>query len=351
MAIRKWIGIWLVTAVYAGPAFAGQIIVENAVEYFPVTTANSSPLGITTGPLGDIWFTERDQDRIGRLDADRVITEFPLPPLTNHSPGFITTGSDNNLWFTEFDTSAIGRITASGDITEFPLATEMARSIDITAGADGNLWFTEQRFQSAVTGLRGVLGAGTIGRITPSGTVSEFTIDNPAGFITRGPDDALWYTSFGVGRITTGGQSRSFDAGGDAIAITAGPDGALWFTRENPPSVHRITTSGAVTDFPDVTLDGIPLAITRGPEDNLWFTTDSGGIWRINLAGTAQEILFLDETHTAQDITVGLDGGLWFTQPQANQIGRLDSLAFNFLNVPDGAPLGLAHGADSAGRC
>lgn len=349
MVRRQWIGIWLATVLCAWPVFAGQIINGYDVQYVAIPTANSSPAGITTGPFGDIWFTESGQDRIGHLDSDRVITEFPLPRRvgTVASPGFITTGPDNNLWFGE--RSAIGRITPSGDITEFPLPTAPAILGNIITGPDGNLWFTEYSPMPRLRVARGQpIDGGNIGRITVNGTVSEFPISYPAYFITRGPDNALWYTTHGIGRITTGGQSSTFDAPPRVLGITAGPDGALWVTTQGPPNLHRITTTGAVTDFPDVALDGIPLIITRGPEDNLWFTTGTGGIWRINLAGTAEEILHLDETTAAVDITVGRDGALWFTQPNANQIGRVASLAFNFLNVPGGAPLGFAHGADDS---
>src|SRR5262249_23331445 len=47
-------------------------------------------------------------------------------------------------------------------ITEFPVLTAGSDPFGITAGPDGNLWFTEQIGDK-------------IGRITPSGTVTEFT--------------------------------------------------------------------------------------------------------------------------------------------------------------------------------
>src|SRR5262249_16589038 len=54
-----------------------------------------------------------------------VITEFPLP-TANSGAGYLTSGPDGNLWFTEAGglpshTDRIGRITPSGVITEFPL--------------------------------------------------------------------------------------------------------------------------------------------------------------------------------------------------------------------------------------
>ncbi len=51
-------------------------------------------------------------------------------------------GPDGKMWFTEAD--KIGRITPSGEITEFPLPTPDSAPMGITTGPDGNLWFTEQ---------------------------------------------------------------------------------------------------------------------------------------------------------------------------------------------------------------
>ena len=52
--------------------------------------------------------------------------------------------------------------TASAGITEYTGAlTAASAPTDITTGADGNLWFTEQ----------GLVGG--IGRITPSGAITE----------------------------------------------------------------------------------------------------------------------------------------------------------------------------------
>ena len=39
--------------------------------------------------------------------------------------------------------SKIGRISTSGTITEFPVPTSDSSPYGITAGPDGNLWFTE----------------------------------------------------------------------------------------------------------------------------------------------------------------------------------------------------------------
>ena len=98
----------------------------------------------------------------GPAEAAPTMTEFSL--LTGgRSPSGITSGPDGNLWFAESTgPGAIGRITPSGTITEFTSGVS-GPAEGITLGPDGNLWFTEPAPEK-------------IGRITPSGTVTEFSV-------------------------------------------------------------------------------------------------------------------------------------------------------------------------------
>jgi len=52
--------------------------------------------------------------------AAGTVTEFPVP---GGEPSVITAGPDGNLWFTERDGNQIGRITTSGAISEFRIKT------------------------------------------------------------------------------------------------------------------------------------------------------------------------------------------------------------------------------------
>src|SRR6266567_4664757 len=119
---------------------------KNITE-FATSTAGSKPEGITAGPDGNLWFTEFDGNKIGRISPDGSITEFRLPTdcgsVVYCEPSAITAGPDGNLWFTEFDGNKIGRISPGGTIKEFPLSNGNSTPEGITAGPDGNLWFTE----------------------------------------------------------------------------------------------------------------------------------------------------------------------------------------------------------------
>jgi virginiamycin B lyase len=84
-----------------------------------------------------IRFTERGGNKIGRVGATAVVTEF-LVPTPNSHPWGITAGPDGNVSFTEFLGRKIGRITPAGVITEFPLPTADGSPRAITVGPDGN---------------------------------------------------------------------------------------------------------------------------------------------------------------------------------------------------------------------
>ena len=49
-------------------------------------------------------------NRIGRITTAGVVTEFAAGISANSSPEEITVGADGNLWFTEFDGNRIGRL-------------------------------------------------------------------------------------------------------------------------------------------------------------------------------------------------------------------------------------------------
>ena len=281
-------------------------------------TPFNSPAYITTGPDGNLWFTENNpvdaQVGIGRLTIDGAISSFPVA----NGPFQITTGPDGNLWFTENGSSSIGRITTGGTVTEFPSGA--FEPYGITAGPDGNLWFTDSNN----------LGTPQIGRITTDGTVTLFS--TPFGFsqllgITAGPDGNLWFSDDAgfIGQITTAGIVTEFFVGGSPISgIAAGSDGNLWFTERDQMRIGRITTSGTVTFFP-VPSGGEPIEITAGPDGNLWFTElSSSNVGRITPTGTVTEFpTTLASIFFNAGITAGPDGNVWFTSAEGNQIGRV----------------------------
>jgi virginiamycin B lyase len=245
----------------------------SPIDEFAVPTGNAAPTAITTGPDGNLWFTEGGANQVGRISTNgSVIREFAI----GASASSITTGPDGNLWFTEPSTNSIGRISPGGTtLKEFALAAQVAQPTSITAGPDGNLWFTQN-------GMFALPDA--IGRITPDGaTVTEFNLPRLSGgpeSIALGPDGNLWFVESGanqIGRITPAGTIREFAALASPTSIASVADGNLWFTSTQsfvpPPGtpcvLGRVTPAGVVTAF----FHSCSPSITRGPDGNVWFLT------------------------------------------------------------------------------
>jgi virginiamycin B lyase len=91
----------------------GRITTGGAISEFPM---NYIPVAVTAGPDGAVWFTEDSGGStlfkgifsfnpafVGRITPAGDVTEFPVPAEFPNGFGLggITTGPDGNLWFTE----------------------------------------------------------------------------------------------------------------------------------------------------------------------------------------------------------------------------------------------------------
>jgi streptogramin lyase len=303
-----------------------------------VPTAASQPYRLTSGPDGNVWFTELGAGRIGRMDpADpaATVTDFSVPTARSQ-PQAITAGPDGNLWFTEYVGNRIARITRAGAVTEYSAGLSVNSGPEgIAAGPDGKLWFTEY-------------AGNRLGQLTPStGAISQMPLLPNGGSqpdnIVAGPDGNMWFTEYGgdrIGRTSTSGVRAEFSVPTPASApdgITVGPDKALWFTEYNGNRIGRISTSGTVTEFPVPTPASHPETIVAGPDGALWFTESAGNkIGRITTTGVFTEFPVPAASAVPDGIAVGADRNLWYSEFSANQVARVTPGAANAVVLPTG---------------
>ncbi|MBA2607770.1 MAG: hypothetical protein H0U92_02400, partial [Actinobacteria bacterium] len=263
-----------------------RITLDGKITEFLLPDQTKSPESITRGPDHAMWFTESYTNTIGRITTAGVITEFPVG---RWGASRIIAGPDGALWFTghgdttgsgEWGIGYIGRITTSGAVTIFPVGKDPR---EIIVGPDGKLWVVDQ-----------ILG---IFRVSTSGVVEDLAVDtgiiNPLFTgLTRGPDDAMWFSvassqhSEFLGRIDTSGTTTykslypEANTGGNISELTTGPDGNIWLAWWNLSEIQRMTPDDERTSYK---IDR-PIGITRGPDGNIWFTTQGGPVGKLNVA-------------------------------------------------------------------
>ena len=250
----------------------GRITPSGTVTEFDASTPDLPPRGIAAGADGNLWIPVSEFDdgtgALVRMTTSGAVVDFWLTGKFL-SPCGVASGPDGNLWLTQCNGSSISiaRMTPSGDLTTFPLPESGYFSITIAAGPDGNLWFTDHLNP-------------LIWRITTTGVFTPFSTSSVVGEIARGPDGNVWFTEpDAIGRITPSGVITEFPlptpASGSA-GIAAGPDGALWFTESNPGRIGRITTAGEISELilpaPGANPSPHPQGIAAGPDGAIWFT-------------------------------------------------------------------------------
>lgn len=288
----------------------------GTVTEFAIATANAKPLGMTTGPDGNLWFTETESHKIGKMTTQGdLLAEYDIPGSHPYPVGIVA-GADGNLWFADAGESRIGRMTVDGVFTGFMVAS--SEPAGIAAGPDGNIWFTD------FTGA-------TVGKMSTSGTLlSQYPISSPALEVVAGPDGNMWFTEAAINKIAKMtvngvvlGEYSAPTAASKPAGIIAGTDGNMWFTQEDANQIAVSTPTGAITEYPIPTAASTPSRIIAGSDGNMWFTELAGNqIVRMTIGGRMTEYPIPTASSEPGGTTPGADGNVWFTQSVGNQIGR-----------------------------
>ena len=93
-----------------GRSTSAWITPDGQISEFPTGGKETSPKGITVGPDGNIWYTDLDKNRVGRMTLEGEVTDYPLKKGYRQVQG-ITAGPDGNIWFTETHANTVSRLT------------------------------------------------------------------------------------------------------------------------------------------------------------------------------------------------------------------------------------------------
>jgi virginiamycin B lyase len=198
---RLWVldfgGEYVPGAKTNGGVFAltlSNAVVTGGIYYNSNMTVHSRPFSITSGPDGNLYFSEQLAGNVGRITTNGIITEATVTP-TNGQPFDMTTGPDGAIWFTMANTNALGRFATTNftNVALFSLPPNNTAGAvadepnGIVTGKDGNLYYTDSP-------------AGILGRVTLNGTnppiVAQFytpTTNADPWLVATGPDGNIWF--------------------------------------------------------------------------------------------------------------------------------------------------------------
>jgi len=326
-----------------GQRKVGRITLSGTITEFGLPANVGGPYAITSGPDGNIWVTttalgQGRQDWILRFTIDGAVTgQFPAGKgigFSGSAPERITSGPDGNLWFTEFFADRIARMTPAGVLTEFPLPGSDRAPRGIVTGPDGNLWFVESHFNH--TG---------IGRITTKGVVNEYPLGGSqadqlqVSDIVAAPDGNLWFNQSHesaaqgeIGRITPSGAITlfPFPAGGSPGGLAVGADGNVWATDNTGNAIARVSPAGAIRPFALPRRNSQPNEITAGKDGRMWFTEGGGRIGNIGLkvpeASFSSSVLRFSGSDVSRTLTITNSGDTALLIEKASLVGTDQSM-------------------------
>ena len=326
---------------------AGSWVQAATILEYVTPTPDSSPAGLAFDAQGNLWFTEINANKIGKLDPSRAnagtsegIVEFDLPN-PNSQPNDIIVARNGMVWFSEMGGNRIGRLDPStGKIKEYAIPTPKSEPHNLVEGPEGGIWFVE--FES-----------NKIARLDPGkGNIEEFAVNagHPHDLVIR--DGRIWYSQGGKfwARIFFN-KMGSLDMKTRKVeeivvppkksvphAVALASDGTLWFSQLFANKISKLEFS---ENSPPRIVEYLVPGKRKGPHDlavdakrnSIWFTLNrADSIGRLDLSrakpGTDQGMeefkIPTDGSHP-NSLTLDSEGNVWFTEMGHYFMGKYHS--------------------------
>ena len=267
--------------------------------------------------------------------ATRALKQFKVP-TANSEPRGITNGADGNRWFTEGnDTTGapakIGRITPTGVVTEFEPTAEDGCNFciltDIQQGQGNLLYITSNdadlmRFNVATQSFETPVDIQETGALA-----GQIAVSGNIVWVTDFNNDVIWRYDSAAASLTSVPVNNPSDVAVDAA-------GNAWFT-EAQANLDGTSNIGR--------LDAGTLAVTRTVVDpaavHITVSPVDGKVWfaarfpSLGLAGqgvgfldpaNGNNVEFFEVANTGPaGIAAGSDGTIWFTQTTKGNVASV----------------------------
>ena len=254
------------------------------VTEFSVPTASGQPRGITAGPDGNVWFTEQNGNKIGRITTAGVITEFSVPTASSQPRG-ITAGPDGNIWFTESNANKIGELTLPTGRALTATINQATTQVDPTNSSP--IHFTAV-FSAPVTGFSasGVTLSGTAHPSSDTVTGNGTTYDVAVSGMTSDGTVSVSLNA-GAGHDSAGNTSSASTSADNSVTYDTTPpsvtinQAATQADPTNASPIHFTAVfSAPVTGF---SASGVTLSGTANPSSDT--VTGSGTTYDVAVSG------------------------------------------------------------------
>ncbi len=276
------------------------------------------------------------------------IAQHPIPKLTSGevvSPASTIFSGPQGLLIAGARKSAYQTVTTAPTFA-VSAGAGGATAVSFFLGPDGQTWLIS-RLSEASSATRESTSYATLDELTPGSSTLRFRYptagSTPLTAVT-GPDGAVWLpetTQSTVDRIAAGGvESFPMPFGNSApLQIVSGPGGNLWTTNLVDGAIAEIAPNGTITEhrLPGTGLGAFgnaePSGLAVGPDGAVWFAEqNAAAIGRITAAGEIETFSIPAAAGAfpgsigypqPRDVTVGPEGGIWFTDPGTNSVGRV----------------------------
>jgi streptogramin lyase len=299
--------------------------------------AGSSPIDITAGADGNLWIADNQAYTIDRLTPAGVLTQFHLPSSWlppgslqgDGAPTRIAASAHGDLWFTEWNSDKLGRLSVNGQFSEFDLGD--FKPADIAVDASDDVWVADAH-QARI----GRLSDGVFSVVSLPGSSDPLDLVET---IAAGPDGSLWFTQgvpgqpSDIGRVSDAGVVTYLGSGSTRIVSGLGvtATGSVWFAELTGVGTIDPTT-GVVIDYHIGTDPGAGLTV--GADGKLWFFSFSS-IQRVDVTaiqppapgdmiGTGTQVFTLTVSGLPVTVMIG-PGGVFSTSPGQGGGGGLGS--------------------------
>jgi hypothetical protein len=282
------------TVFFAAVLLPQQANAESITLRFPLPAA---PLDIEVENSSRVWFTLPAINAIGSLEVDSTspvlrytYTAYTLP--SPNSEPYRLSVANGDVWFTQRSGNRIGRLSIlDGTIAEYAVPTTNSRPTGIDVAPDGSVWFAQSNSNKMAV-------------LTPAnGAISEYDTGRTAtdlDLIDARSPAIVWATApgnnllFGFRRASNDVVEIALEdysgAQGSVRGLAATPAGVPWITTQNVAKIGSYLYGTLAiwlwSRFSPETADLVDILLsTEGTQTYLWGLDASGrSIVQVELA-------------------------------------------------------------------